>query len=239
MNPQIISLRLSAFLAVTGFVSVVLVCVLPIAANAEGQFAVFPNVDATQGVGPPFGNNPKRILSALQGAGVLIVTPQSGGTAMMQVDAYATGIRQDAIKETPHINFGNGLVIQVPAFDRDVQKFLGSDGQPFDFGGTLTIWNKSLPGLSPKENLEFRDLSGRLGTLDHQELDRLKQLFERGISMPIDTGPVRPKPRISTSRPKPRTPIFVGSSSDCPNGKVFPSYCKYFVNWKPSQCTCD
>ena len=232
MNPQIILLRLSALLAVTGFVSVVLVCVLPIAANAEGQFAVFPNVDVTQGVGPPFGNDPKRILSALQGAGVLTVTPQSGGTAMMQVDAYTTGIRHDAIgfKETPHIDFGNGLVIQVPAFDRDAQKFLGSDGQPFDFGGTLTIWNKSLPGLSPKENLEFRDLSSRLGTLNRQELDRLKQLFEHGISMPIDTGPVRPKPRI---------PISVGSSPDCPNGKVFPSYCKYFVNWKPSQCTCD
>ena len=220
MNPQIILLRLSALLAVTGFVSVVLLCVSPIAANAEGQFAVFPNVDATQGVGPPFGNDPRRIFSALQGAGVLIVTPQSGGTAMMQVDA----------KETQHIDFGNGLVIQVPAFDRDAQKFLGSDGQPFDFGGTLTIWNKSLPGLSPEENLEFRDLSSRLGTLNRQESDRLKQLFERGISLPIDTGPVRPKPRI---------PIFVGSSPDCPNGKVFPSYCKHFVNWKPSQCTCD
>ncbi len=251
-------LRTSLFSPAMRCLSTIVLCQFPVAAIADGQIVILPNLDAKLGIGLPYDDNIAGMLSTFEGAGVSVVTPRGGTISTIDLDAEATGIpadiyrqlrdrvvlgiisgddmahwstRRSTVNRRSHIDFGAGLVIQVPVFDSNAQTFRGSDGEPFDFGGILTSLDKSLPGHTQHQEQEFRDLVSRLGTLNAAELKRLKELYERGISVPSNTVPV-------TLR-KVRHPIVVRSSPDCPNGKKFPSYCRHFELWKPPQCTCD
>ena len=251
-------LRSSLFRPAMRFLSTIVLCQFLVVASADGQIVILPNLDAKHGIGLPFDSNMKGMLSTFEGAGVFVVTPRGGTIATIDLDAEATGIPPDIYRQlrdrvvsgiisgddmaywpTPtytfnrrsHIDFGAGLVIQAPVFDSDAQTFRSSDGEPFDFGDILTSLDKSLPGHTQHQEQEFRDLVGRLGTLNATELKRLKELYEYGISVPTNTVPITPT--------KAQTRIVVRSSTDCPNGKELPSYCRHLEHWKPPQCTCD
>ena len=216
--------------------SAAIMSLFPIAASADGQIVVFPHYHIPIGANLQSGNVPKGIVPALGDSRVMLVRPQFDGSVTLQSNAETSIVPVNVhalltANVASAIRFDDDLVIPVPTLDSVKRSFIGSTGQPLDFVDMLTARSKSLPGLSPEENEEFLELSRRLQTLDKNEFARLQELFDKGISVPTNTRPIRPFQfgyRIVDLK-----------NADCSDGKDLPDYCELFIAWKPPNCVCD
>ena len=263
------------------FLSTMVACLLSVAASAQGQIVVFPNLDTKYGIGLPIGPHVENMLEGFVGTGVSVVTPRGGMTERVYLDTKAWRNLVDvdsaqariafaetleaaniSVSNTPNLKllseffgtlpatefdyadvlkvFGrryidsdSGTSIPTPLIDPDSHMLRWSVVTPVDAGSMLNVLNQPLPGLSVEENREYRELLGRFQQLEEHELQRFNDLFNKGISIPVNTQP-RPPP---IRNPK----HIVFGSSTCPDGSELPIYCKFFKEekWKPPDCICD
>ena len=284
-------LRSSIRSPLTHFLSTMAVCLIPAAVGAQGQIAMFPNLDAKHGVGLPINNYTRMMLEGLEGTGVSVVTPYEGMTVKVDLGAVAIGFSDgvhnvlrdgvvsgkisgddiavfimanqfpaaqqrsavldgqasspdlhgastamrfvdggelDIIRQ-PYAGLGNGLRAGSPSLNLDSTNFRWMGGLPLYVGGVLYASDQSLPGLSYQENIEFLELKKRFKQLDVVELRRLYQLLEQGITVPVGTTPIAPP-----NGPDPDPELLI-----CHDGSKLPLYCKYYKEWRPTECTCD